>query len=95
MEDSFYVAIGRRLWDASLIRVPTLIVAGERDFWSRPEDRELLSSELVHAPQVKVVVISGATHFVHLDRPERGRTELLRSVIEFMDKERTATLLGR
>jgi pimeloyl-ACP methyl ester carboxylesterase len=95
MEDSFYLAIGRRLWDASLIRVPTLIVAGERDFWSRPEDRELLSSDLVHAPQVKVVVISGATHFVHLDRPERGRTALLHGVIEFMGQGRTGMQSGK
>jgi pimeloyl-ACP methyl ester carboxylesterase len=85
-EDSFYLAIGRQLWDPSLIRVPTLIIAGERDFWSRPEDREKLAQELVHAPGVKVVVIPGATHFVHLDRPERGRDMLMRSVIEFLGK---------
>src|SRR5262249_39622295 len=70
-EDSFYLAIGRKLWDASLITAPTLILASERDFWSRPEDRKLLEQELTRAPRVKVVVIPGATHFVHLDRQER------------------------
>jgi pimeloyl-ACP methyl ester carboxylesterase len=84
MEDSFYLAIGRQLWDASLIRVPTLIVVGERDFWSRAEDRERLASQLVRAPLVKVVVIPGATHFLHLDRPERGRTQLLQQVTDFV-----------
>src|SRR4030095_11874547 len=76
LEDSFYVAIGRKLWDASLIRVPTLVIASGLDFWSRPEDRSALEAELVHAPRIKVVVIPGATHFVHLERAERGR-ELL------------------
>jgi hypothetical protein len=40
LEDSFYIAIGHRLWDASFITAPTLIIAAERDFWSRPEDRQ-------------------------------------------------------
>ena len=84
LEDSFYMATGRQLWDASLVTAPTLIVASERDFWSRPEDRELLAERLVHSPRVKVIVIPGATHFVHLDRPERGRTQLLREISDFL-----------
>lgn len=83
MEDSFYLAIGRRLWDASLIYTPTLVVASERDFWSRPADREKLQEELVHAP-ARVVVIPGATHFVHLDREERGRNILIEEVVKFV-----------
>jgi pimeloyl-ACP methyl ester carboxylesterase len=81
LEDSFYLAIGRKLWDASLITVPTLVLASEKDFWSRPADRELLRQELVHSPEVKVVVLPNATHFVHLDRPERGRNQLLEEVM--------------
>jgi pimeloyl-ACP methyl ester carboxylesterase len=84
MEDSFYLAIGRQLWDASLVTAPTLVVASERDFWSRSEDREHLAADLVHSPKVRVVVIPGATHFVHLDRPDRGRTELLDTIEAFM-----------
>jgi len=84
MVDSFYLAIGRQLWDASLVTAPTLVVASERDFWSRSEDREHLVADLVHSPRVRVVVISGATHFVHLDRPERGRTEVLDTIEAFM-----------
>jgi len=84
LEDGFYQAIGRKLWDASFIRVPTLIVTSELDFWSRPADRELLRSELVHSPKVKVVVIPGATHFVHLDRPEHGRNLLIDEVVAFV-----------
>jgi pimeloyl-ACP methyl ester carboxylesterase len=83
LEDSFYMATGRQLWDASLITAPTLVVASERDFWSRPEDRELLAKHLVHAARVKVVEIPGATHFVHLDRPEHGRAQLLNDIMDF------------
>jgi pimeloyl-ACP methyl ester carboxylesterase len=81
IEDSFYFATGRRLWDASLITAPTLVLASERDFWSRVEDRELLQKHLVHASRVKVVVIKDATHFVHLDRPEHGRRQLIEEVM--------------
>lgn len=85
LEDSFYQAIGRKLWDASFIRVSTLIIAAERDFWSRPEDRELLRTELIHSPRAKLVVIPGATHFVHLDRPERGRKKLIEEIVSFIE----------
>jgi pimeloyl-ACP methyl ester carboxylesterase len=84
MEDSFYLATGTQLWDASLITSPTLIVASERDFWSRVEDRENLSVDLVHSSKVRVVVIPGATHFVHLDRPDRGRGALLDAIKTFL-----------
>jgi pimeloyl-ACP methyl ester carboxylesterase len=84
LEDSFYLAIGHQLWDATLITAPTLILASERDFWSRPEDRRLLQEQLVHSPRVKVVVVPNATHFVHLDRPDRGRTQLLNEVVSFL-----------
>jgi pimeloyl-ACP methyl ester carboxylesterase len=82
-EDSFYLATGRELWDASFIYVPTLVCASERDFWSRPADREKIAHDLVHAP-VRVVVIPNATHFVHLDRPEHGRQQLLQELVRFL-----------
>lgn len=84
LEDSFYMALGRQLWDASFIRVPTLVLASELDFWSRPADRDRLKADLVHAPTVKVVVIPNATHFVHFDRPEHGRQVLIEEVVRFL-----------
>ena len=83
IEDSFYLATGRQLWDASLIYTPTLVLASERDFWSRPADREKLKEHLLHAP-LKIVVIPDATHFVHLDRPEHGRKLLVDEVLKFV-----------
>ena len=84
LEDSFYLATGHQLWDATLITAPTLILVSERDFWSRPVDRENLVSDLVHAKRVKLVILPDATHFVHLDRPQRGRNELLDETAAFV-----------
>jgi pimeloyl-ACP methyl ester carboxylesterase len=85
LEDSFYLATGRQLRDASFIYVPTLVFASERDFWSRPADREKIAHDLVHA-SVQIVVITNATHFVHLDRPERGRNKLLEEMMRFLQQ---------
>jgi pimeloyl-ACP methyl ester carboxylesterase len=84
MEDSFYLAIGRQLWDASLIGVPTLILRSERDFWSRPQDAELLTEHLVHAPRVHKMTLPDATHYVHLDRPGQGRDAFIKEVLSFL-----------
>lgn len=83
MEDSFLLATGRQLWDASLITCPTLVVRSEADFWSRAEDMEMLRRHLTHAP-ARLVSIQGATHFVHLDRPEHGRARLLDELRAFL-----------
>ena len=83
MEDSFYLATGRQLWDASFITCPTLVIRGEADFWSRPADLEMLGRHLVHA-RARLVTIPDATHFVHLDRPERGRARLLEELQAFL-----------
>lgn len=84
LEDSFYLATGRQLWDASLILAPTLILASELDFWSRPADRTTLRAHLTHASSVRVVELPQATHHVHLDRAERGRDRFLREVLDFL-----------
>jgi pimeloyl-ACP methyl ester carboxylesterase len=85
LEDSFYLATGHQLWDATHITAPTLILVSERDFWSRPIDRENLVRDLVHARRVKLVILPNATHFVHLDRPARGRTHLLDETASFIE----------
>ena len=69
LEDSFMQATGRRIWNASSIYVPTLVIAGEFDTWSFPEDRDLLMRDLTNAPLKKLVVIKNATHFVLFEKP--------------------------
>lgn len=85
IEDAYYLACGRRFWDASLITAKALVVFSERDFWSRPADRDLLSEHLVNAASRETLTLPDATHFVHLDRPERGRDTLLSKLLAFLD----------
>jgi pimeloyl-ACP methyl ester carboxylesterase len=88
IEDSFYLAIGRQLWDATPITAKVLIMRSEHDFWSRPEDVKMLAAHLVNAREVRVVaILEGATHHVHLDRPERGRDRFLSSVLAFLNDQ--------
>jgi pimeloyl-ACP methyl ester carboxylesterase len=84
MEDSFYLATGRQLWDASLVTARTLILRSEYDFWSRPGDMALLQEHLVHARATRSVELTGATHYAHLDRAERGRGQFLQEVRDFL-----------
>jgi pimeloyl-ACP methyl ester carboxylesterase len=84
LEDSFYQAIGRRLWDASLVRARALVLRSGLDFWSREADQRALERELVHAREVRSITIPDATHYVFLDRPEHGRTRLMREVLDFL-----------
>ena len=82
--EAYYLSQGRQYWDAADIRVPTLIMRGEHDHWSRAADVDALAAELVNAPQVKTVMIPGGTHFLFLDRPERGRDRFLQEVLMFL-----------
>ena len=82
--DSYEMSRGRRFWEAGNVRVPTLVVRGERDFWSRPEDLEALERELAAAPRVRTVTIPGGTHYLFNDRAERGRERFVEEVVEFL-----------
>ncbi len=81
MEDTFLQATGRRIWNASSIYVPTLVIAGEFDTWSYPEDREVLMRDLTNAPVKKHVTIKNATHFVLF---EKQRFEFFNEIMSFL-----------
>jgi len=72
---------GRALWNASSIYVPTLVIAGEFDTWSYPEDREGLMRDLTNAPSKKSVLIKDATHFVLF---EKQRMEFFAQILNFL-----------
>lgn len=84
LEDSFYQACGRQLYDASLIECPTLVIAGERDFWSQSIDRDEFARHYNRDLELCVHVVPDGTHFMHLDRPQSGRDEFLRVVLDFL-----------
>src|SRR5215813_2336342 len=81
LEDSFYQATGRPLWNAANIYAPTLVIGGNFDTWSYPEDRQGLMRDLVHAPVKKNVLITDATHFVLF---EKKRFEFFDQVLTFL-----------
>jgi pimeloyl-ACP methyl ester carboxylesterase len=81
LEDSFMQATGRRMWNASSIYVPTLVIGGDFDTWSFPADREGLMRDLTNAPVKKNVLIKDATHFVLF---EKHRFEFYKAVADFL-----------
>jgi pimeloyl-ACP methyl ester carboxylesterase len=84
LADAFDIVRGRQSWDAGLIQAPALIVFSEKDEWSRAEDRDRLKVQMVNAGEVTVVTLPGATHYAHLDRPERGRQALIDALKAFL-----------
>jgi len=85
--DAFNLSRGQKLWNAADIRVPTLFIRGERDHWSRPADLQALEAELVNAPRKKTLIIANGTHFLFLDRPERGRNRFITEVLSFLAQQ--------
>jgi pimeloyl-ACP methyl ester carboxylesterase len=91
LEDSFMQATGRRIWNAASVTSPTLVIAGEYDTWSFPDDREGLMRDLIHAASKKSVLIKDATHFMLF---EKKRFEFFEAVLAFL-KEPVAKLESR
>ena len=87
LRDSYALASGTKLWEASDVRAATLVIRSELDFWSRPEDVAALQRELVHARRVAIESLPGATHIAFLDRPEHGRARMLELVIRFLARD--------
>jgi pimeloyl-ACP methyl ester carboxylesterase len=81
LEDTFMQETGRRIWNASSIYVPVLVIAGEYDTWSYPEDREGLLRDLTNAPVKKSVLIRDATHFVLF---EKQRQQFFNEILNFL-----------
>jgi len=82
--ESYNLSIGQKYWNAADIGVPTLVLRGELDFWSRPEDLQALEAELINAPRVETVTIPDGTHYLFNDRSERGRDRFIQEVLSFI-----------
>jgi len=81
LEDSFFQATGRPLWNAANIYSPTLVIGGDFDTWSFQEDRAGLMRDLVHAKVKHNVLIKDATHFVLF---EKHRDQFYNAVLGFL-----------
>jgi pimeloyl-ACP methyl ester carboxylesterase len=84
--ESIRLSKGERLWDPAAIHVPILAIRGERDFWSRSKDLAYVRRAYVNAPRIHTVTIPGATHYLFLDRPQRGRRRFLQEVLSFLSE---------
>jgi hypothetical protein len=61
-----------------------MIVRGEFDELSRVEDMEAMIDDLVNAEEVVFWNPPNTTHYILLDRPERGRDALLERMDQFL-----------
>jgi pimeloyl-ACP methyl ester carboxylesterase len=85
LEDSFHIGKGRKLVDACLVQAKVLIIRPGLDYLSRPEDVAALKADLVNAERVESWEKPDATHFVILDRAERGRDEAIATILRFVE----------
>lgn len=81
LEDSFYQATGRPLWNAANIYAPTLLIAGAYDTWSFEQDRKGLFDNLFHAAKKQNVLVPDATHYMIF---EKQRFVLFETVLQFL-----------
>ena len=85
-KESFYMAEGKKYWDAKNITVPTLIIRSDHDFWSRPIDLDTFYAELINAPVKKKLILANANHFPFLDREGTSRRYLIIGINNFIKK---------
>ncbi|MFD0793279.1 alpha/beta hydrolase [Mucilaginibacter litoreus] len=86
-KESFYMANGKKYWDAKDIAVPTLLIRGENDFWSRPIDLETYFNELPAGIVKKKITMPNAGHFLFLDIYGNGRRKLIIAINNFVRKD--------
>lgn len=77
LEDSFYMGMGNKLVHASQVYARVMVISPEYDRWCRKEDIAALRDDLVHCPEMRIWEPKNTTHYILLDRPERGRDDLL------------------
>jgi len=85
LEDSYYIGKGKKLVDACLVQAKVLIIRPGLDYFSRVEDVKALQEDLVNAERVDLWEPPNSTHFVILDRPERGRAETIATIARFLE----------
>ncbi|RDJ23134.1 alpha/beta fold hydrolase [Bosea caraganae] len=84
LEDSFYMGHGHKLVHASQVYCRVMVISPEYDLWTRAGDIAALREDLVHAEEVRVWEPKNTTHYILLDRPERGRNEALKRMKNFL-----------
>ena len=78
-----YWVKGRPTYDASAIRAPTLLVVGEWDVITPPEEGLALFKRLTNARERRVTVLSEGSHSMGV---EKNRLHLIREVQSFLEE---------
>jgi len=78
-----YWAKGKPTYDAAAIRAPTLLVMGEWDVITPPEQGQALFKRLVNARERRVVVLSEGSHSMGV---EKNRMHLIREIQGFLEE---------
>ncbi|WP_116999919.1 alpha/beta hydrolase [Desertimonas flava] len=84
LEDLYRMMRGEKLVHASQVYAKVMIVNPEYDRLCRDEDMAVLVEDLTHAEEVIHYRPRNTTHYLLLDRPERGRDDLLARLDEFL-----------
>lgn len=85
LEDLYRMgALGEKLFHASQVYCRVMIIKGATDALCRTTDMNVFVEDLVHAEEVVFYAPPNTTHYILLDRPERGRIALLERMDEFM-----------
>ncbi|MDF2810643.1 MAG: hypothetical protein K0S56_1674 [Microvirga sp.] len=84
LEDSFYMGAGHKLVHANQVYCRVMIISPEYDLWTRAGDLAALKEDLIHAEELRIWEPRNATHYILLDRPERGRNEALQRMEDFL-----------
>ena len=61
------------------------IINPEHDLRCRDEDVEALKWDVVHPPDVRVWAGKDSTHYIFSDHPDRGKADLMRELLNFLD----------
>lgn len=85
LEDLYVMGCrGETLFSATQIYCKVMIARGQYDGLCRVEDMEAFMDDLVNAEEIVFWNPPDTTHYILLDRPERGRTALLDRMDEFL-----------
>jgi pimeloyl-ACP methyl ester carboxylesterase len=90
-QDIYDAWAGELAYDPSLVRVPVLIIRGERDELCTDRDAQWLFGALSASPMRRDVKISRGTHLMHL---EASRYALYRETEAFLSAGDLAPLVG-
>jgi pimeloyl-ACP methyl ester carboxylesterase len=84
LEDSFFMGKGHKLVHAGQVYARTMIIRPDLDFLCRPGDVHALKTDLVNAEEVRIYEPENTTHYLIVDRPERGRAEAIAEILDFL-----------